>query len=443
MRDAYDVVVVGARCAGSALAIRLARTGLTVCVIDRAEFPSETPSTHAIQACGVQELDELGVRAEVEAATRPITRVAIALGPRQALVDDVPGLLGAPVLNVRRVRLDEILVRAATAAGADVASDTSVSGLLTAHGRVTGVETSRGPVRARVVVGADGMRSTVARLVGSKEYAATAPGRLFAWGYLSGIDLDSAPVASTMWIGQPGEYGYLASATDSDLFMAVATMDLSRKAAFAADRETAYRGSFGEWPDLEEIVAGGSLQGPVRLLSNWHGYFRESAGLGWALVGDAGHFKDPTPGQGISDAFRQARMVAAAIHEGIGDPATLDDALCRYWRWRDKDAWSMYWFARDLGAPGFAPPLLAQVQRQLVTDPDLTEKLARVLNHEQNPAVLTTPRVLARAATAALTGSGAPRRQAVRQVAREASALTREEMRRWRLRRRRPSARVS
>jgi flavin-dependent dehydrogenase len=437
------VVVVGGRCAGAALAIRLGHQGLSVCVIDRATFPSETPSTHAIQACGVRELDALGVRDEVTAATRPITRVVIALGTSQTEVDDVPGLLGAPALNVRRVTLDEILVRAAADAGADVCCDTSVSGLLTTDGRVTGVQTSRGPVKARLVVGADGMRSTVARLVGAEEYATTAPGRMFAWGYLSGVDLDSAPVASTLWLGQPGEHGYLASATDGELFMAVATTDLARKSEFAADREQAYRASFGEWPALEEVVAGGSLEGPVRLVTNWHGYFRESAGPGWALVGDAGHFKDPTPGQGISDAFRQAGALASAIREGFPDPVTLDDALRRYWRWRDDDAWSMYWFASDLGAPGAAAPLLAQVQRQLVTDPGLTEQLARVLNHEQDPAVLTSPRVLARATTRALSQAGPPRGQALRQIAREASALTREELRRRRLRRRRPSARVS
>src|SRR3954468_171813 len=344
MPEDFDVVIVGARCAGSSLAIRLARAGLSVCVVDRAVFPSDTPSTHAIQASGVAALDELGARQEAEATTTPVTRAFVALGSARAHVEDLPALLGAPMLNVRRVTLDAILVNQAASVGADVRCDISVTGLeVAANGRVTGVKTTTGPITARLVVGADAIRSTIAKHVGAREYAATDPGRAFAWGYLSDFDLNASDVSATVWIGKPDVNGYLASQTDAGLFMAVASVDLARKPEFLRDREAAYKASFAEWPELGAVVSSGTLVGPVRLMSGWHGFFRESAGPGWALVGDAGHFKDPTPGQGISDALRQTRQLASTIEAAMGGTTQLDEALRGYWQWRDDDAWPMYW----------------------------------------------------------------------------------------------------
>ena len=106
-------------------------------------------------------------------------------------------------------------------------------------------------------------------------------------------------------------------------------------------------------------------------MANMHGFFRESAGPGWALVGDAGHFKDPTPGQGIADALRQCERLADAIEGGLGGgAAALDAALRDWWRWRDEDAWEMYWFAHDMGAAGPIPPLLLHAQRRMAAAAD-------------------------------------------------------------------------
>ena len=96
------------------------------------------------------------------------------------------------------------------------------------------------------------------------------------------------------------------------------------------------------------------------MMSRWHGFFRESAGPGWALVGDAGHFKDPTPGQGISDALRQSVELAGAIESALGGSSDADRVLRDWWSWRDADAWEMYWFAQDMGDPDRAPRLSAR-----------------------------------------------------------------------------------
>jgi 2-polyprenyl-6-methoxyphenol hydroxylase-like FAD-dependent oxidoreductase len=133
-----------------------------------------------------------------------------------------------------------------------------------------------------------------------------------------------------------------------------------RREEFARDRERQFTAGLATWPELADLLAGARRVGPIRLMTDWYGYFRQSAGLGWVLVGDAGHFKDFTPAQGISDALRQARQLASGIERGFGagsiDTGSIDTEMLRWWQWRDNDAYEMYWFARDLGAPGRSHP---------------------------------------------------------------------------------------
>src|SRR3954447_2117214 len=329
MRDRFDVAIVGARCAGASLAVHLARAGLDVCLLDRAEFPSDTLSTHGIQPPGVHALERLGVREQVEATTVPITKANIALGASHVSVCDIPSLVGAPMLNVRRVTLDQILLDRAASVGADVRTGVAVTALVDTDGRVTGVRTRDGDVSASVVIGADGARSTVAELVGAEEYAVTPPGRMFAWAYLEGVTSMNGD-AATVWLGKPARHAFLASVTDSGLFMTAVTIDHELKPQLLADREGYVRAALHEWPDLAAVAAGGRVVGPVRVMSQWRGFFRRSAGAGWALVGDAGHFKDPTPGQGIADAFRQSERLATALTDGLGGRRPLDQSLRDY-----------------------------------------------------------------------------------------------------------------
>ena len=162
-------------------------------------------------------------------------------------------------------------------------------------------------------------------------------------------------------------------------------------------------------------------------MANMHGFFRVSAGPGWTLVGDAGHFKDPTPGQGIADALRQTEKLATAIVRALGGSAGSPDVILRdWWRWRDEDAWEMYWFAHDMGAPGPTPLLLREIQRRAAGDPELTRGLIGVLNHEVAPSQVFTPALALRAASAALVR----RRGERRQLLREARRLAGNEVRR-------------
>lgn len=393
MGPKVDVVVVGARCAGSPLAAMLAARGMRVCVIDRARFPSETPSTHVIQPCGVQILDQLDLMKPLLAAGAvPLDRFTM-VSDDVRMEASVSEVSQHPVLCVRRVTLDALLVQAAAAAGAQVRTGSRVTGLLTDDdGRVTGVHTDRGSIGARVVVGADGRHSAIASAVGAQEYHVCPPGRLAAWAYFEGVTDRNGHIR----FGRVQDLGFLAGPTDSDLYMAAIAPNLMQQADFDADRNGYFTAALRQWPELAEIVAGGTQVGPIRAVSKWHGYFRQSAGPGWVLVGDAGHFKDFTPGQGIADALRQAKHLADAIEKGCG-ATDLDTALQSWWSWRDKDAYEMYWFASLMGRPGAASPLTNRLMRDISLDPEATRSFVRILNHDVRPSRLFTPALLARA----------------------------------------------
>lgn len=415
------MIVVGARCAGSPLATMLARAGLEVCLVDRASFPSDTPSTHGILPVGVKILDRLGVLDRLLEESLPIEEGIIALDDNRIEFDGITKLLGAPVVNVRRVTLDAILLDAAAAAGVEVRTSTTVTGLAKSGGRVVGVETTAGALRAPLVVGADGARSTVAGLVGATEYHRTAPRRIFLWSYFEGVD------ERRMWLGNVGGDSFLASPTDAGLFLAAFVAPIDRWGELRGDRSSGYEEGLAGWPELAERLAGARRAGPVRMMSRWHGYFRESAGPGWVLVGDAGHFKDPTPGQGISDALRQAVALAPAIERSLGGGEAPDEALRRWWAWRDRDAWEMYWFAQDMGATDRAPLFLNALQARFAAEPRLVDDLLRVLAHDLPPSQLFTPSLILAVLTEALPTARGKRLALLAEV----GGLGVEELRRW------------
>ena len=401
----FDVIVVGARCAGSPLALMLARAGLDVCLVDRARFPSDTPSTHGIQPTGVCVLRRLGLGERLAGVAAAIDRGKVAFDDVRFDIDGVTARVGAPMLNIRRVTLDAILVEAAAEAGADVRTRTPVVGLLVEDGRAVGVRTPSGELRAPLIVGADGVRSAVARFAGAREYHRIPCERIFVWAYYDDAEADPG----TMWLGGVDDYGFLASPTDAGLFMVAVVPSGYRRQEVLRDRPAAIRAGLALWPELEACVAGREPAGPVRVMSNMKGYLRESAGPGWVLVGDAGHFKDPSPGQGIADALRQAWALAPVIERALGGGEDPDPLLREWWGWRDRDAWEMYRFAGEMGAAGPTPPLLKEVQRCIAGDPELTDGLLRVLNHELPPSSVFTPAVALRAVATGVRRGQTPR----------------------------------
>jgi menaquinone-9 beta-reductase len=390
MADRFDVLVVGARCAGSPLATMLARKGLRVCVVDRSKFPSEVPSTHGIQPTGVSVLDRLGAVDRIRATGAPaIDRGSFRLNDVFVEFDDRLRLVerfGSPMYCVRRVTLDQLLLDMAAEAGAEVRTESAVTGLLEHGGVVTGVETAAGPITASLVVGADGPSSAVARMAGAREYHVTEPGRLFLWAYFEG----ARETEGRIRLGKVGDVAMLAAPTDGGLFMAAVAPSQLDKDRYLSDASRGLSDGIAQFEDLADLLAPATRVGPVRVMARWHGYFREATGPGWVLVGDAGHFKDPTPGQGIADALRQVEKLAPAIVEGLGG-GDLAGQLDAWARWRDEDAWEMYWFATDLGASGVTSPIVSQMMRDLVSRPEGALKFLQVLNHDVRPSKVFKP----------------------------------------------------
>jgi 2-polyprenyl-6-methoxyphenol hydroxylase-like FAD-dependent oxidoreductase len=400
--ESFDVVVVGARCAGAALASYLARAGLRVCLVDKAAFPSETPSTHVLQPRGVAILTEL------DALEPLLAHDAAQLDRFSVVIDDIriDGVLDDrythPGLNVRRTILDQTLQQMARNAGADVRTRCRVASVRRSGERVIGVDTADGPLDAGLVVGADGRGSLVAESVGARKYLVKPAGRIPVWGYFA-----TGPHEPRLRIGRKGNLAFLASPTDSGLYMATVAVDRCEAHNFHRDRETNFRNAIRAWPELDDIVGGAERDGPLRVMANWHSYFRESAGQGWVLVGDAGHFKDFTPGQGISDALCQAKSLSLAISASGGSAASQDGAMKRWWQQRDRSSYDMYWFAMQMAPPGAPSPLVTELLRRIANDPNGAATLLQVINRDlPSTKLFTTSRLLAAACTALLNHPG-------------------------------------
>lgn len=171
----FDAIVVGARCAGSPTAMLLARKGYRVLVVDRATFPSDTISTHLVHPPGVAALQRWGLLDRlVGTGCPPIDTYSFDFG--SFTIAGAPGTAESPVAyGPRRTVLDKLLVDAASEAGAEVREGFTVSDILIEDGHVTGVRGhGRGGLavteRARVVIGADGLHSLLARAVGPEQY---------------------------------------------------------------------------------------------------------------------------------------------------------------------------------------------------------------------------------------------------------------------------------
>jgi 2-polyprenyl-6-methoxyphenol hydroxylase-like FAD-dependent oxidoreductase len=203
-----------------------------------------------------------------------------------------------------------------------------------------------------------------------------------------------------------------------------------------ADRERGLRDGIRAWPELAEIVGDAELAGPIRAVTSWHGFFHEATGPGWVLLGDAGQFKDPTPGQGISDSLRHAGRLADAIVGGLrGGPAAMDAQLHRWWKWRDRDSREMHWLATDLGSPGPVTPVREAVIADIASTPEGTEDFLGVLNHDIRPSKLFSAGRMVRAATRLVREQPELRGQ----VTREVVGLIRDNVRQARLDRPKPT----
>ncbi|WP_433362158.1 FAD-dependent oxidoreductase [Actinoplanes sp. CA-142083] len=326
----FDVIVVGARPAGAATAMLLARAGLRVLAVDRARFPSDTLSTHQIQLPGGALLRRWGILDKlIESGTPGASSVHFDAGPAvlrggYAAHDGVDA-----VYSPRRTLFDALLIAEARAAGATVEESFVVEGL-TGDGQITGIRgklkgaTAARTITARLVVGADGKHSTVAKAVRARAYRARPPISAACYGYFADLPLKGGEVYT-----RPDRMVGLWP-TNDDLTIVYLGVPVSRFPDVR--RPESFRAAVSAPADLRDRIAAATLVEHVRATTDVPGLMRRPYGPGWALAGDAGLVMDPITGQGIGNALRDADALSTAI---VATFAGNQKAFRDYHRTRD------------------------------------------------------------------------------------------------------------
>jgi flavin-dependent dehydrogenase len=363
MTNEYDAIVIGARCGGSPTAMLLARAGYRVLLVDKATFPSDTMSTHLLHPPGTAALARWGILDKLEESGCPaITTYTFDLGPI--------GVSGTPrpidgegrAFAPRRTVLDTLLVEAAVDAGVELREGFSVDEVRFDEGRVVGIgghARSGGGMteRARVVIGADGMHSLVAKAVGSRRYHEEPRVTPLYYAYWSGLPIDEFKTYERAEDGR----GWAISPTHDGLTCVIQGWPQAEFEANRKDIEGTFMRSFDLVPEFAERIHAATRETRFVGTGNLPGFFRQPYGPGWALVGDAGQHKHPITGFGISDAFRDAELLASALEDWLSGRRDYDDALSGYQRRRDEQALPLYELTCDFAKLEPPPPDLEQL----------------------------------------------------------------------------------
>lgn len=351
----YDVAIVGARCAGSALALMLARQGLKVITIERSTFPSDTMSGHFLQAAGVSCLRRLGLFEDLEALRAPAQDImTVDFGPVVLSGRPAPGPDGISASYApRRYLFDPMLANAAVAAGAELREGVSFVEPVAEGRRIAGMRVQTGSgrtetVSARLLVGADGKRSRVAQAVGAQRYDTRPAASCMYYGYWSGFN-----AATTRLFMRDGLFGVTVPTNDGLTFVGFAwpQAEFSR---VRSDIGKAFRDAAATLPWIADRLVGARQVGRFTGTGDLGGFFCTASGPGWALLGDAGYHKDPITAQGMTDALLHAELLATAVMQGLSAGHFLDSKLPEYGRRRDEAARPMYALTADLAR--LAPP---------------------------------------------------------------------------------------
>ena len=380
----YDAIVVGARCAGSPTAMLLARKGYDVLLVDRATFPSDTISTHLIHPPGVGALRRWGLLEQLVATgCPPVDTYSFDMG--DFTLTGAPGTEEEPVAYApRRTVLDKLLVDAAREAGVEVREGFSVNKVIEEGGEVIGIHghgaEGQSTERARVVVGADGIQSIVARTVAAPQY--NEKPRLMAgyYTYWSGLPLDGRFETYS----RPGR-GMAAVPTHDDLTLVIAGWPMAEFEANRKDIEGNYLATVEIAPAFAERVRAARREEDFRGMAV-PGYFRRPYGAGWALVGDAGYNKDFITAQGISDAFRDAELCATALDESFSEKRPFEEAMREYQATRDRHVTPMYEFTAGLATLQPPPPEVGRVLAAAAGNQEAMDGFARVNAGVESPA---------------------------------------------------------
>jgi 2-polyprenyl-6-methoxyphenol hydroxylase-like FAD-dependent oxidoreductase len=363
MSSGYDAIVVGARCGGSPTAMLLARNGYRVLLVDKATFPSDTMSTHLAHPPAVAALARWGILDQLEdTGCPPITMYSFDFGPVTIAGSPRPADGAANAYGPRRIVLDALLVEAAAAAGAEVRESFTVEEVLIDDGQVMGI---RGHAKggetvteeARVVVGADGKHSLVAKAVEPERYNEVPSLAAVYYAYWSGLPVGGFET----YIRADDHRGWATIPTHDDLTCVVQGWPQSQFAENRKDVEATYMKSFEIAPEFAERMQAAKRETRFVGSGDLPGFFLKPYGPGWALVGDAGYHKHPITAFGITDAFRDAEAVASALDDAFAERRPYEDAMADYQQARDAEALPVYGFTSDFAKLEPPPPEMQQL----------------------------------------------------------------------------------
>lgn len=390
MTKAFDAIVVGARCAGSPTAMLLAQKGYRVLLVDRATFPSDTVSTHILHPLGVSALSRWGLLDRLVATgCPPIHTYAFDFGP--FTIAGAPGTKEAPVgYCPRRTILDKLLVDAAAQSGAEVREGFAVEEVLIENGLVVGIKGRSkhgGSIteRAKVVVGADGWRSSVAEAVGADRYDEKP--RLLAgyYTYWSGLPMDNR---FETYIRD--RRGFAAVPTHDGLTMVIVGWPYAEFDDCKKDIEGNYLKTIELAPAFADRLHGAKREARFAGAAVPN-YFRKPYGPGWALVGDAGYNRDFITGQGIMDAFYDAELCVAALDKAFSGAQAFDAPMSKYQRARDVRVKAMYDFTCMLATLEPPPPEMQQLFSAIHGNRKAMDAFARMNAGTISPAEFFAP----------------------------------------------------
>jgi 2-polyprenyl-6-methoxyphenol hydroxylase-like FAD-dependent oxidoreductase len=362
----YDAIVVGARCAGSPTGMLLARKGYKVLVVDRSTFPSDTLSTHVMAGDSVFRLHTWGLLDRVMATGPTNCKPGLVFWIDQVSYEVQFPPSPLPRIAPRRTYLDNILVQAAREAGAEVRQGVSMQELLLEDGKVVGIraQTAQGgelfEERARIVIGADGRNSHVAKAVGAQEYNHLPPRICAYYAYYSGVK-EADRIEFHNNTGGPAVA--IFPTNDNQVCLAV-IWPIDQWDACKKDPEKAIEAACAGLPELTDRLKDKKREERVMGWGGYTSFYRKPYGPGWALLGDAGYLKDSTLGQGINDCFRDADLLSEALDAAWSGREELDAALAAYQQRRDAETGGIY-ALNDLLSQGITKEKVAILQQAI------------------------------------------------------------------------------
>ena len=389
-REEADVVVVGARVAGSPAATELARRGRKVIVLDAGTFPSDTLSTHVIFPTCVAELSALGALEPLLATGSP-THPSVLMNHGGIDVSwhytPVDGFDYG--MCPRRTVLDNILVDTARKAGAEVREATKFTGVEWKGGRVSAVtwadrKGNTGTIDTKLLIGADGRRSTVAEAVGAGQpYRRNENGRGLVFMYVEDPYPADSEERKRLYQWRVGDTlgMYFPTCENGGLIL---FMPPREQVAWFDQGLVHWNERLERYPLLKQRIAGGAPRTKLRKAADPFSYFRRSSGPGWALVGDAGHFKDPVIAQGVRDAIYYGRRLGITAAGALDNPTWLDNRLYEWELQRDKDCIVSYHFALRLSLTHPVSPVELEMFKTIQPKVKLSRQLGDTFSRTQS-----------------------------------------------------------